>query len=45
MKYSFTLELPPSDSNAQGNGFLVPTSAIPHIAAETWPGVRAMASR
>jgi len=44
VKYSFTLELPPSDSNAQGNGFLVPTSAIPHIAEETWPGVRAMAS-
>lgn len=45
VKYSYTLELPPSDANAQGNGFLLPTSAIEGVVRDTWPGIRTMASR
>lgn len=45
VKYAFTLELPPSDADAQGNGFIVPTSAIPAVARATWPGIKTMASK
>ncbi|XP_067951990.1 carboxypeptidase B-like [Watersipora subatra] len=45
VKYAFTLELPPSDANAHGNGFLLPTTAIRGVAEATWPGIKTMAAR
>ncbi|KAF6038904.1 hypothetical protein EB796_002787 [Bugula neritina] len=43
VKYAFTLELPPSDTDYQLNGFLLPASAIPSIRETTWTGVKTMA--
>lgn len=44
VQYAFTLELPPSDANSQGNGFLLPVSAIRGVVRDTWPGIKAMAA-
>jgi len=44
IKYSFTVELPPSDEDAYGNGFVLPAYAIAGVVNETWPGIQAMAA-